>query len=174
MAQQMVEQTAEGISQGRVRLVPTDPKATVDRFGEQLSARWASLYNDERTAAQSIGRGNGMYTIEVDEVPVGAIEWVEEFDPNYQHARIDLFVNEQYADTNVGRDATRLLVTNLFEQRGQHRVVAAPGIRNERAKQYLRDAGFREVGTLRQYERQEDGSWEDATLMELLKTDAWL
>ena len=46
-----------------------------------------------------------------------------------------------------------------------------PVAANERAIRACEKVGFRPVGTLRQYQRFPDGTWEDALLMELLADD---
>lgn len=147
---------------------PADPGGLREVLGERGVGRWWSLYDDERRAARLLGRGLGVFIIDSDGHPAGAIEWVEEADIDYRHARMDMILAKEVDDPEVGADAVRLLARYLFSEKGHHRLVAAPGADSPRSREYFARAGFREVGLLRSYERQEDGSWQDCVLMELL------
>jgi len=164
----------EAITGERVRLRAVDPD-DVDRLTDILHEdeirRWWGLYDQERVRAEFLDQGLGMYVIEADAQPVGAIEWVEATDPDYRHAEIDLFVTSNKWNQGIGTEAVKLLCRHLFEGAGHHRIVAAPGTSNERAIAFFKDAGFREVGVLHQYERQPSGSWQDCLLLELLRDD---
>jgi aminoglycoside 6'-N-acetyltransferase len=52
--------------------------------------------------------------------------------------------------------------------RGHHRFTIDPAIANGRAIAAYAKLGFRPVGTMRSYERGNDGSWHDSLLMDLL------
>jgi hypothetical protein len=56
----------------------------------------------------------------------------------------------------------------LFDQRGHHRLTIDPACCNARAIRAYEAVGFRQVGTMRRYERGADGSWHDNLLMDLL------
>jgi aminoglycoside 6'-N-acetyltransferase len=64
-----------------------------------------------------------------------------------------------------------VLVRYLFEARGHHRLTIDPAAHNERAIRCYEAVGFTPVGVLRQYERDDDGSWHDGLLMQLLADD---
>jgi aminoglycoside 6'-N-acetyltransferase len=56
----------------------------------------------------------------------------------------------------------------LAEERGHHRFTIDPSLANERAIKAYKAVGFRPVGVMRQYDRNPDGEWEDALLLDLL------
>ena len=65
-----------------------------------------------------------------------------------------------------------MLVRHLFEERGHHRLTIDPAAANDRGDPLLRVVGFRRVGVLRRYERDDDGTWHDGLLLDLL-ADEW-
>ncbi|MBE0477114.1 MAG: GNAT family N-acetyltransferase [Coriobacteriia bacterium] len=161
--------TAEGLSVALREINPEDLDTLKDMLREPGISRWWGMYDDERVRAEFLGDEVGVYLIEADGEPAGAIEFVENTDPDYRHAQVDLFVTERMQDRGVGTAAVKALVKHLFEDLGHHRVVAAPGAQNERAVRFFEDVGFKRVGTLRQYEKQPDGSWGDNVMLELLR-----
>ena len=68
----------------------------------------------------------------------------------------------------MGSDAMRTLIAYLTGGRGHHRLTVDPAAANERAIHVYERLGFRRVGTMRAYERDADGGWRDALLMELV------
>lgn len=156
-----------------VRLRALDPD-DVDRLtevlGEKDVRRWWGLYDEERVRAEFFGRDVGMFVIESQGRAVGAIEFVEATDEDYRHAALDLFLSSKLAD-DVGVDAVRVVARHLLIDCGHHRLVAAPGSRNERVIGFFRAIGFHDVGVLHDYERQPDGTWQDCLLLELLRDD---
>jgi aminoglycoside 6'-N-acetyltransferase len=98
----------------------------------------------------------------------GCIQYAEEADPDYRSAAVDIFVSAAVHGRGVGSDAMRTLIAWLIDVRGHHRLTVDPAVANERAVHVYEKLGFRPVGVLRQYERDEDGVWRDALLMELL------
>jgi aminoglycoside 6'-N-acetyltransferase len=99
---------------------------------------------------------------------VGAIQAWEEPDEAYRHAGIDLFLSVAAQGMGLGRAAIRAVARWLLDERGHHRLTIDPAAANERAIHTYLALGFRPVGTLRQYERRPDGTWQDGLLMELL------
>jgi aminoglycoside 6'-N-acetyltransferase len=102
---------------------------------------------------------------------VGCIQYSEELDPDYFSAAVDIFVSSAVHGRGVGPDAMRTLIAWLIGVRGHHRLTVDPAAANARAIHVYEKLGFRPVGTLRQYERLDDGTWRDALLMELLSQD---
>ena len=61
----------------------------------------------------------------------------------------------------------------LIDERGHHRVTIDPATGNAAAIRAYEKVGFRPVGIMRSYERDQDGrGWHDGLLMELLAGDA--
>jgi aminoglycoside 6'-N-acetyltransferase len=102
---------------------------------------------------------------------VGAIQWYEEDDPDYRHAGIDLFLDPEVHGRGLGSDAIRALARHLFTEQGHHRLIIDPAASNIAAIRANEKVGFRRVGTMRRYERDADGVWQDGVLMELLAED---
>ena len=112
-----------------------------------------------------------LLAIEAEGRVVGAIQFEAEEDEDYAHATLDLFVAPRVHRRGFGSDAIRTLVHFLFEEAGHHRLTIDPAADNHAAIRCYAGVGFREVGTLRQYERGPDGTWHDGLLMELLRDD---
>lgn len=111
------------------------------------------------------------FAIEVDAAVVGSIQAVEEADPDYRHAGIDLFLAAEAQGHGHGPDAVRTLARYLFEVRGHHRLTIDPAATNARAIAAYERVGFRRVGVMRSYERGPDGTFHDGLLMELLRDE---
>jgi aminoglycoside 6'-N-acetyltransferase len=102
---------------------------------------------------------------------VGAIQWYEETDPDYRHAGVDLFLDPAVHGRGLGTDAIRALARHIFTVQGHHRLIIDPAAGNTAAIRASEKVGFRRVGTMRRYERDADGVWQDAVLLELLVED---
>jgi aminoglycoside 6'-N-acetyltransferase len=120
---------------------------------------------------ESPGEDGDLLVIEVDGAVAGAIQYEEVTDPKYRSASIDLFLGAAWQRCGLGSEAIGVLVRHLFETRGHHRLTIDPAVRNERAIRCYEAVGFRPVGVLRQYERDDDGTWHDGLLMQLLADD---
>lgn len=106
--------------------------------------------------------------IEVDGEVAGVIEIVEEPEPDYRHAGLDISLATAHHDRGLGREALRLVVDHLVAERGHHRFTIDPAVDNERAIRCYKAVGFRPVGVMRLSERAPDGTWRDGLLMELI------
>ena len=112
--------------------------------------------------------GATTFAIVLDGRVVGCVQYTEQTDPDYFSAAVDIFVSARVFGRGVGGDAMRTLIRHLVAARGHHRFIVDPAAANTRAIHVYEKLGFRPVGTLRRYERLEDGTWRDALLMELL------
>jgi len=112
------------------------------------------------------------FTIEVSGAVAGLIQFSEETEPKYRHASIDIFIAARFHGMGYGTEAVRLLADYLLTQRGHHRITIDPAVENVAAISAYRKAGFRDVGVMRQAERDADGrGWHDALLVELVRGD---
>jgi aminoglycoside 6'-N-acetyltransferase len=108
-------------------------------------------------------------TIEVGGLVAGLIQYVEEEEPKYRHAGIDLFLDPNLHGRGYGSEAVRRVVSLLVEERGHHRITIDPAAANVAAIRAYEKVGFRQVGVMREAERDAGGGgWHDALLMELL------
>jgi aminoglycoside 6'-N-acetyltransferase len=97
---------------------------------------------------------------------IGFVQWHENQDERYRHAGIDLFLSEEFQGRGLGRESVSLVLQHLVAS-GHHRIVIDPAADNERAVSCYRACGFTAVGTMRQYEQDNDGAgWHDGLLME--------
>jgi aminoglycoside 6'-N-acetyltransferase len=110
-------------------------------------------------------------TIEVDGAVAGLVQYSEEDEPKYRHASIDLFLDPALHGQGYGSEAVRRVVGLLIEERGHHRITIDPAVANLAAIRAYEKVGFKPVGVMRQAERDADGGWHDALLMELLSGD---
>jgi aminoglycoside 6'-N-acetyltransferase len=106
--------------------------------------------------------------IEHDGRIIGYIQAVEEEEPDFRHAGIDLFLRTDAQGRGLGPDAIRTLAVELIDERGHHRLTIDPAAENTRAIAAYAKLGFRPVGVMRGYQRMSDGRWVDALLMDLL------
>jgi aminoglycoside 6'-N-acetyltransferase len=107
-------------------------------------------------------------TIVVDGAVAGMIQYVEELEPKYRHAGVDLFLDPALHGRGIGTEAVRRVVALLLE-RGHHRITIDPAAANTAAIRAYEKVGFSPVGVMRAYERDADGrGWHDGLLMELL------
>lgn len=108
------------------------------------------------------------FAITIGGAVAGLIQYVEENDPMYRHAGIDIFLAEEFQGLGLGVDAVRTLARHLVHGRGHHRLTIDPAADNVAAIRAYEKVGFRPVGVMRQYERLPDGDWHDGLLMDLL------
>lgn len=109
------------------------------------------------------------FAIVVDEALSGWVGFLEETDPDYRHAALDIFLASAVQGRGHGPEALRLVVEHLVA-RGHHRFTLDPAAANHRAIRAYASVGFRPVGVMRSYERGADGTWHDGLLMELIAT----
>ena len=115
--------------------------------------------------------GTTGYVVEADGAVAGWIQWYEEDDPEYRHAGIDIYLDPAVRGRGLGVDAVRTLARHLVDDHGHHRIQIDPAADNAAAIRCYAKVGFRPVGTLRRYERGDDGTWHDGLLMDLLAED---
>lgn len=108
-------------------------------------------------------------TIVVAGAIAGLIQFDEELEPKYRHARIDLFLDPDLHGRGIGSEAVRLVVSHLIAERGHHRITIDPALANTAAIRAYTKVGFKPVGVMRQAERDATGEgWHDSLLMDLL------
>jgi aminoglycoside 6'-N-acetyltransferase len=136
-------------------------------------ARWWGRFDLDRVHRELVDPDDGtvIFAIEADGQVIGLIQYLEENEPDYRHAAIDLFLDPDWHGRGLGADAIRTLARHLFQQRGHHRLTIDPAADNQRAIRAYRRVGFRPVGVMRRYERGPDGRWHDGRLMDLLPED---
>ena len=159
----------------QVTLVPvrTGHAAELRRIrGATAVARWWGEIDPEPWPSEELEVGEARFAVLTDGAVRGMIQYFEEADPMYRHASIDLFLDPAVHGRGIGRDAVATLVRYLLADRGHHRLVIDPAVGNHPAIKCYSSVGFREVGVMRAYERNADGSgWHDGLLMELIDSD---
>ena len=109
------------------------------------------------------------WTVEVDGVVAGLIQFYEENEPRYRHATIDLFLDPAVHGQGLGTEVIRRTVDYLVNDRGHHRITIDPAADNAAAIRCYEKVGFETVGVMRAYERDPFGDqWHDGLLMELV------
>jgi aminoglycoside 6'-N-acetyltransferase len=149
---------------------PADAPALTAILAEPEVARWWGDFDQGRVMAELIvgDPEESPFVIEQDGVVIGYIQAVEENEPDFRSAGIDLFLRTDAQGRGLGPDAIRTLAIHLLDDRGHHRLTIDPAADNERAIAAYAKLGFRPVGRMRQYQRLRDGRWVDALLMDLL------
>ena len=137
---------------------------------EQAVAQWWGTPDPaDKIAAELRGESDDvLFVIEVDGEVAGSIQYLEEDEPDYRHAGIDVYLSERFHGRGLGRAAVALLAAYLVDERGHHRLTIDPAAANRRAIRSYQSLGFRPVGVMRRYERAADGTWRDGLLMDLL------
>jgi RimJ/RimL family protein N-acetyltransferase/glyoxylase-like metal-dependent hydrolase (beta-lactamase superfamily II) len=136
-------------------------------------ARWWGRFDLDRARRELVDPDDGTVTfaVEADGQVIGLIQYLEEDEPDYRHAAIDIFLHPDWHGRGLGTDAIRTLARHLFEDRGHHRLTIDPAAHNQQAIRSYRRVGFRPVGVMRRYERGPDGRWHDGLLLDLLPED---
>jgi aminoglycoside 6'-N-acetyltransferase len=112
--------------------------------------------------------GMSRRTVLLDDEVVGYGQWYEECDPMYRHAAVDVFLDPAVHGRGLGTQLVRMICAHLIDERGFHRLTIDPETENAAAIACYTKVGFRPVGVLRQYQRDDSGVWKDGLLMELL------
>ena len=135
-------------------------------LGEPEVARWWGLHD----TAQALINDPSVETfaIEVGGEVAGLLLVSEESDPEYRHAALDISLATRFQNRGLGREALRLAIDHLADERGHHRFTIDPAADNERAVRCYAAVGFKPVGVLRRYWRDPGGVWRDGLLMDML------
>jgi aminoglycoside 6'-N-acetyltransferase len=149
---------------------PDDAPILAAILAEPEVARWWGEFDVERVIAELIEGDpeEDPFVIKHDGEVIGYIQAVEEEEPDFRHAGIDLFLRTDAQGRGLGPDAIRTLAIELIDRRGHHRITIDPAAENSRAIAAYAKLGFRPVGVMRRYQRLPDGRWVDALLMDLL------
>jgi aminoglycoside 6'-N-acetyltransferase len=109
------------------------------------------------------------HVVLLDGEVIGMVQFIEEKEPDYRHAEIDIFLDPRHLGRGLGTDAVATLVRHLQEDRGHHRAIICPAAANAAAIRSYEKAGFRRVGVLEaSWRNWATGRWEDELLMELV------
>lgn len=132
-------------------------------------SEWWACYDMNRLRADTLEyEGSVPLAIELEGQLIGIIMFVEENDPFYRYASIDVSIAAHLLGQGLGTDAIRTLARYLFEERGHHRLTIDPAVANARAIAAYKKVGFKPVGVMRDYEKGADGNWHDNLLMDML------
>jgi aminoglycoside 6'-N-acetyltransferase len=155
----------------RVRLRPVRPEdkgVLTTIFSDPGVERWWGDPSRSVRDALKPEEGESCFVIESGSEPIGFIQCVEEIDPMYEHAGIDISLRSEWQGRGFGPDAITTLARHLIEVLGHHRLTIDPAAHNTHAIKAYERVGFKRVGVMRNYERGLDGAWHDGLLMDLL------
>lgn len=150
---------------------PADAPALAAILAEPSVARWWGVFDLARVRADLTSAADPDeegFVILFDGAVVGYIQSVEETEPDFRHAGIDLFLSGEAQGRGLGPDAIRTLAAHLIDDLGHHRLTIDPAADNHAAMRAYAKVGFRPVGVMRAYQRMPDGRWVDGLLMDLL------
>jgi len=134
---------------------------------DPVSSRWwsTSPETNERWLREMEA---GAFVIEVAGARAGVVAFEDSLEPEYRFAHIDIALLGPYTGQGLGPASIRVLARWLVRECGHHRFTIDPSVHNARAIRAYEKVGFKPIGVLRRYERQEDGSWGDCLYMDLL------
>lgn len=141
---------------------PSDEGAVLAILGEPEVARWWPVPDFERETG---------WMVLVDGEPAGWLEYHEEDYVWYPSVAFDIALTTSVHGRGYGRRALALAIGH-FVAKGHHRFTLDPNVANERAIRCYASLGFERVGVMRAYERNPDGGWNDALLLELIVAEA--
>jgi aminoglycoside 6'-N-acetyltransferase len=141
---------------------PEDEEALLAMLREPEVKRWWPVPDFERQ------RG---WIIVVDGEPAGWLEYHEEDYAWYPSVAFDIMLTSSLHGRGYGRRALRLAIDH-FVAKGHHRFTLDPNVANERAIRAYSALGFERVGVMRAYERNPEGGFNDALLLELIVPEA--
>jgi aminoglycoside 6'-N-acetyltransferase len=145
---------------------PDDAEPLTRILAEPEVLQWWGPHDIDQVRREQIESEAG-WVIEVEGKPSGWLEFAEERDPRYMHAGLDIYLTAELHGRGHAEEAMRLAIGHLIGQ-GHHRFTIDPALANRRAIAAYTKLGFRPVGTMRSYERGNDGTWHDGLLMDLL------
>ena len=124
---------------------PEDSPALLAILAEPEVARWWGEFDLERVNAELIEGDpeEDPYVIEHEGEVIGYIQAVEENEPDFRSAGIDLFLRTEAQGRGLGPDAIRTLAAHLIDERGHHRLTIDPVAHNTRAIAAYAKLGFR-------------------------------
>jgi aminoglycoside 6'-N-acetyltransferase len=140
------------------RFEPADDDALRALFAEHEVKRWWPDGSYERD------RG---WVVEVGGSVAGWVQYDEESHEWYPSVALDIALTTALHGAGYGRRVLGLAIDH-FVAKGHHRFTIDPNAANERAIRSYAAVGFEPVGVLRAYERNPDGGWNDALLMDLI------
>jgi aminoglycoside 6'-N-acetyltransferase len=140
---------------------PGDAEALAALLAEPEVKRWWADGEYERDSG---------WVVEVGGELAGWIQYEEEDYEWYPSVALDIALTTALHDRGYGRRVLRLVIEH-FVAKGHHRFTIDPDPRNERAVRSYAAAGFKPVGTLRAYEHNPEGGWNDGLLMDLIVLD---
>jgi aminoglycoside 6'-N-acetyltransferase len=154
-----------GLAEGDISLRPfaaEDEEPVLAVLREPEVARWWPDPDFERDTG---------WVIEVDGEPAGWLEYHEEPYSWFPSVAFDIALTSKLHGHGYGRRALRLAIDH-YVAKGHHRFTLDPNVGNERAIRAYEALGFERVGVMRAYERNPDGGWNDALLLELIVPEA--
>jgi aminoglycoside 6'-N-acetyltransferase len=150
-------------------ITEADLPAIAAIIAEPAVARWWGEYDEERVRSEMLGDPRlEVFVIEIGAATAGVLYVGEESEPDYRHASFDISLATAHHGQGYGREALRLMIDHLIEERGHHRFTIDPSADNEPAIRCYSAVGFKPVGVMRRYWRRPDGTWGDGLLMDLL------
>lgn len=153
--------------------IPADaPRLRAIRLEPEVLRWWRAPESVERIAAELHGEGDEtQFVVELGGRVAGLVQYVEENEPDYRHAAIDIFLSHRARGRGIGSETVALLAAHLIDERAHHRLTIDPSASNAAAIACYTKVGFRPVGLMRQYERDGGGGWRDGLLMDLLAAE---
>jgi aminoglycoside 6'-N-acetyltransferase len=152
----------------RVQLRPladNDVETVLAILREPEVARWWGEYDAAGVREEMLDECE-TFAIELGDELIGIVMLYEE-EEQYRHASLDITLATAHHNRGLGREALRLVIDHLVNDRGHDRFTIDPDVINERAIRSYAAVGFKPVGVMRRYHRHPTGV-RDGLLMDLL------
>jgi aminoglycoside 6'-N-acetyltransferase len=143
-----------------------DAPALAAILAEPEVERWWGAHDVD--AVRELIASNVGWVIVVDGALAGWLECWEEREPRCMRVGLDIFITTALFGKGPAREAMRMAIAHFVEL-GHHRFTIDPAAANARAIGAYSALGFKSVGVMRSYERDDTESpWHDNLLMDLL------
>src|SRR5207245_4629864 len=145
----------EVLTGARVTLRPVgagDEAVLTRIFSDPEVARWWGDPSKSVADAMETLLDESRFVIEHEGEAIGFIQCVEETEPMYEHASIDISLRSEWQGKGFGPHAIRPVARVLNARGAYHRMTFDPAAHNTRAINAYETVGFKQVGLMRSYE----------------------
>lgn len=155
------------------RLTEADTATLHEMVSVESVEQWWGKHDEKRVKHKMIEiRNASAFGIEVDGTLSGYIQFYQELDDDFRFGSIDLFLADSLQGHGFGPAVIESVSRFLFDKCNHHRITIDPATTNLHGIRAYEKAGFRTIGTMRQYWRDRTGKRQDALFMDRLSEES--